>query len=212
MIPKTIHYCWFGKGEYSEKIKYCMSTWDKKLVGYTIQIWNEDNFDLDICPFVKEAYSQKKYAFVSDYVRLYVLSKYGGIYLDTDIEVLKPFDDILHKNVILGTDDCGSLTAFMAAEPDHCFFNEMLDIYNNMKFIKENGTFNTTVNNIWLQDVLGKYGYQVSNRMQNLQGGICVYPDEYFHAKSLVDGKENVTDRTYCIHHHTLLWVTKYTR
>ncbi len=207
MIPKIIHYCWFGRAEYPEKIKYCMDSWKRFLSDYEFKLWNEDSFDISSVPFVKEAYEAKKYAFVSDYVRVYALQKFGGIYLDTDIEVRRPFDDLLSERALLGTDDGGYLTAFMAAESEHPFFTELLDLYRNMRFLLPDGSLNTEVNNTWMQNTLEKYGYRRKNTKQSLNEGIVLYPCEYFHAKSLTSGKMMVTEKTYCIHHHTLLWV-----
>lgn len=207
MIPKIIHYCWFGNNELPEKVKFCIDTWKIHLHDYEFILWNEKNFDLDITPFVRQAYNSKKFAFVSDYVRIYTLQKYGGIYLDTDIEVLKSFDDLLESHLILGTDEDGYLTAFMASEPNHIYFQTLLNFYNNMSFLRSDGSLNTEVNNTWMQETLIPFGYKQENCFQNLKDKICVYPCEYFHAKSLTSGKTMTTNNTYCIHHHTLLWV-----
>src|SRR5690606_10065703 len=94
-IPKIIHYCWFGNGRKPQKVEKCMRSWSKRLKDYRFIEWNESNFDISMNDYVKEAYSERKFAFVSDYVRLYALYQYGGIYLDTDVEVLKPFDPLL---------------------------------------------------------------------------------------------------------------------
>lgn len=212
MIPKIIHYCWFGHNEYPEKVKYCMESWKAFLPDYKFVLWNEDNFDLNSVQFVRQAYDAKKYAFVSDYVRIYALKKQGGIYLDTDIEVLRPFDNILNSKLVLGTDESGYLTAFMAAEANHPYLAQLLDLYNNMDFLQKDGTLNTEVNNTWMQNILHSYGYQQKNVMQKLEQGIVIYPCEYFHAKSLTSGELMTTENTYCIHHHTLLWITAKTR
>ncbi|MBR6533779.1 MAG: glycosyl transferase [Clostridia bacterium] len=212
MIPKIIHYCWFGNNEMPEKIKFCINSWKSHLKDYEFILWNEKNFNLDIAPFVRQAYDRKKYAFVSDYVRIYALKTHGGFYLDTDIEVKKTFNDMLDNKVILGTDDQGYLTAFMASEPNHPFFQKLLYHYNKMQFLNDDGTMNTEVNNTWLQENLTSFGYKQKNTFQNLNEGIVIYPCEYFHAKSLTSGKLLTTKNTYCIHHHTLLWVSKKTK
>jgi hypothetical protein len=211
MIPKIIHYCWFGKGEMPEKVKFCINSWKEKLPMYDFKLWNEDTFEIDKYEFTRDAYKNKKYAFVSDFVRVYALYNYGGIYLDTDIEVLKDFDDLLNNNIILGTDEGGSLTAMMGAVPKHNFFYTLLKKYEKMSFVKKDGSFEMTVNNIWIENELKKYGYKKANENQFLKGKITIMKDDYFHAKSLVSGKYHVTDNTYCIHHHTLLWIDKKT-
>ena len=213
MIPKIIHFCWFGHNPYPDKVKRCIQSWKKVLPEYKIVCWNEDNFDVNICQFTREAYKKEKYAFVSDYARLYVLNKYGGIYLDVDVEVIKSFDNVLDNRLIIALEENGDITgAFLASEKNQSFFQELLQIYDRMSFIKKDGSLNMTVNNIWMQKQLKRYGYIKSNRRQHLSDGIEVFPDDYFHAKSLVSGKLRITSKTYCIHHHTTLWVSNKTR
>lgn len=125
MIPKIIHYCWFGRNPYPEKVQYCIESWRKYLPDYEFKLWNEDSFDINTSAFVREAYENQRYAFVSDYVRVFALYTQGGIYLDTDIEVKKDFKDLLDNKLLLGTDDSGALTAFMAAEKNHPYFGEL---------------------------------------------------------------------------------------
>ena len=131
MIPKIIHYCWFGKGEYPEKIKRCIESWQKLTNEYQFMLWNEDNFDVNTYPFTKEAYEAGKYAFVSDMVRFYALSQYGGIYIDTDVEILKSFSNIVLTGCILSGDESGNIDgAFIAGEKQHHFFMTMSKIVN----------------------------------------------------------------------------------
>jgi hypothetical protein len=215
MIPKIIHYCWFGGNPYPPKIKACIASWKKYLPEYELKLWDEETFPInDSCQFVKDAYANKKWAFVSDYVRIYALATYGGIYLDTDIEIVKPFDDrILNSNgVILGTDDGGYLTALMISTINHQYFNKMLDIYHNLSFYNDDGSLNMEVNNTYLQDVLQQYGYVIKNEYQQLNSDIEVYPDDYFHARSLTSGKLHITPNTYAIHWHTVTWGSLKTR
>lgn len=102
MIPKIIHYCWFGRGPLPELAQKCIASWKKYLPDYEIKEWNEDNFDVNIIPYTAEAYAMKKYAFVSDYARFWILHKYGGIYFDTDVEVIRPIDDIIARGNFMG--------------------------------------------------------------------------------------------------------------
>lgn len=210
MTPKIIHYIWFGNNPYPKKIEECIKSWHKYLPDYELKLWNEESFDLkNSCRFVQEAYKHKKYAFVSDYVRIYALYHYGGIYLDTDIEVVKKFDnDILDHVVTLGTDEGGFLTALMMSQKGHILFKTMLEFYESAKFVNDDGSFNMEVNNTHIQNVLKEYGYNVTNTKQKLTHGIVIYPDDYFHARSLTSGKLNLTTNTYAIHWHTTTWVS----
>jgi len=211
VIPKIIHYCWFGRNPYPEKVQKCIESWKQTLFGYEFMLWNEDNFDIESIDFVSDAYKSKRYAFVSDYVRVYALQTYGGIYLDTDIEVIKTFDDLLNNNIVLGTDDGGYLTALMASVKNQSLWDSVLNHYRNLKYLN-NANDNSLVNNTIIQNYLKPYGYKVINKKQLLNSGIVIYPDDYFHAKSLTTGKLHVTKNTFCIHHHTLLWVNKKTK
>lgn len=212
MIPKIIHYCWFGRGEYPEKIKECIESW-KKLDGeYELMLWNEDTYDISKYSFINEAYEAKKYAFVSDMVRFDVLLRYGGIYLDTDIEIVKKFDEILSKGVVLSGDESGNLDGgFMAGEQGHSFFKNMLSMYERMHFIKPDGSYNQVVINYWMQELLRKHGFTKVYRKIILEDGISIYPMEYFSAMDQYTGKVCKTDKTYCIHHHTYTWTSSKT-
>lgn len=214
MIPKVLHYCWFGPKPYPQKVIKCIESWRKYLPEYRFILWNEDNFDINnSCDFVKEAYENKKYAFVSDYVRLWALTKYGGIYLDTDFEILRPIpDEFLSKRVVLSTDSSGYIDAFMMSEPQHPYIIECLEFYNARKFVGENGKLDMEVVNTFLQLQLKSYGYKIENRYQKLDEGIEIYPDDYFSVRSLSSGKLHLTSNSVAIHWHTILWVSPKTR
>ena len=208
MIPKIIHYIWFGGKPFPAKVQQCIDSWHKYMPDYKFMLWNEDTFDVNSVPFTKQAYENKKWAFVSDYVRIYALNKFGGWYLDTDIEILKPLAPFEDNRMILGTDSNGALTALMGSEKAHPVWQQILDVYNNMSFVREDGSFNITVNNLYIQDTLQAYGFVVDNKYQELKEGILVYPDEYFHVADLEKGTINKTHNSYAIHWHTLLWTS----
>ena len=132
MIPKVIHYCWFGRGKMPEMALKCIESWKKYLPEYKIKEWNEDNFDLDMYPYVREAYDNRKFAFVTDVVRLYALYNEGGIYMDTDVEVLKSLDPFLHHNAFSGFEDDKNIpTGIMASEKGGRWAKENLDYYSS---------------------------------------------------------------------------------
>lgn len=211
MIPKRVHYCWFGKGEFPELTIKCIESWKKYLPEYEFIEWNEDNFDINCNQFVKEAYESKKYAFVTDYVRLYALYNYGGIYMDTDVEVLKSLDIFLHNRAFMGCENeqmCG--TGTMAAEKNHRWIKELLDYYENKKFILSEKKYNTIPNTYLItQHTINKYGWQSNNEHQILNEGLNIYPFEFFCAKDFRTGKLKVTSDTYTIHHFSGSWLTK---
>ena len=136
MIPKKIHYCWFGKNEMPDLAKRCIETWYKYLPDYEFKLWNEDNSPMEI-PFVKEAYKNKMYAYVSDYVRFYALYKEGGIYLDVDMEVIKSFDPLLNNKMFFGAESKRHIgVSIIGAEKNHSFIEEFLEYLENLKFYK----------------------------------------------------------------------------
>jgi len=212
MIPKIIHYCWFGKGEYPSKIKQCIESWNKLANEYQILLWNEENFDINAYDFTREAYEAGKYAFVSDMVRFYALYHYGGIYVDTDVEIVKSFSDILKTGCVLSGDESGNLDgAFLAGEKQHPFFSTMLNSYKERHFLNKEGKFNQIVVNYWMQEELKKNGYQSASSIVCLNNDIMIYPVEYFCAMDQFTGKTCATSNTYCIHHHTYSWTSKKT-
>lgn len=212
MIPKIIHYVWFGKKPYPPKIRHCIDSWEKKLPDYEFKLWNEDTFDVNACRFAKEAFDNKKWAFVSDYVRIEALYTYGGWYLDTDVEILKPLAPFENKRVVLGTDEDGALTAIYGTEPHHPYWKKVLDYYHAMPFIKDDGTLNMLVVNDHLQKILAEYGYVFVNKYQELTEGIFVYPDDYFHVASLEKGTKHLTANSVAIHWQTMTWTSKGSR
>jgi len=207
MIPKIIHYIWFGGKPFPPKIQYCIESWKKYLPDYQFMLWNEDTFDVNSVEFTKQAYENKKWAFVSDYVRVHALNKYGGWYLDTDVEILKPLSPFEDKRMVLGTDESGALTALMGSEKEHPYWGLILDYYNNMSFVLPDGTLNMVVNNTYLQEILNSYGYKMKNEYQELREGIYVYPDDYFHVLTFISQEMHRTKNSVAIHWHTNLWV-----
>ena len=177
MIPKIIHYVWEGNNPKPKDIKKCMKTWKKHLKDYKIIEWNESNFDISSHPFVKKAYEAKKWAYVSDYIRMYAIYNYGGIYLDTDVLVLENFDKFLNNKVFVGFErENYPFTAVFGAEKKNKFIKKLLDYYDNLDAYNFDFENNNTisVSNI----LINEYGCSKENKEQLLKDGIKVYKDD----------------------------------
>ena len=211
MIPKKIHYCWFGGKPLPEAMKRNIESWKKFCPGYEIICWDEKNYDINnSIPFVKQAYACKKFAFVSDYVRLEALYREGGIYMDTDIELVKQLDDFLHYRFFTSTEyiadnvrilnvkdrlypdgtkrnpeeiiiGIGIMSAFWGVEPRHPFMSDCLNFYKDKNFILPDGSYyDKVILTVVLALCAEKYGFKYKKGPQELSDGMCLYPDEYF--------------------------------
>lgn len=208
MIPKTIHYCWFGKAEKPKLINKCIASWCEKCPDFEIIEWNEDNFDINICNYVREAYENKKWAFVSDYARFYVLNNFGGIYLDTDVELLKPLDSFLTKN-FLAFENSKSVNSglIMGCEANNALCKQMLEQYDNDKFVINNEMNLKTVC-VRVTDILVNNGLELVDKTQEVIG-FKVYDTSYFNPYDMDTGKITLRDNTVSIHHYAATWVSK---
>lgn len=213
MIPKIIHYCWFGRGDYPRLMKKCIRSWKQVLPNYTIKCWNEDNFNIENAPiYVRDAYKKKKFAFVSDYVRLYALYSEGGVYLDTDVEVLKDFSVLLNCANTLGYEaDDKISTAFIASEPNSKWIGQLLDQYNDRCFIREDGTIDMTTNVSFISDSLRKAGIEL-NGLYARYDFMELYPQEYFSPRNWEDGRYCITKNSYTIHYFAGSWHSPITK
>lgn len=211
MIPKVIHYCWFGKGKKSELCKKCIYTWKKKLIGYEIKEWNESNFNINCNAYVAEAYEKKRYAFVSDYVRLYVLYNYGGIYLDTDVEVLKTFDSLIKLKGFMGFENEELVAAgVIGSIKNNEFIGELLRLYNNKHFLVK-GKANTVTNVRTITNLLLENGLIQNDKYQEVyKDNMIILPSDYFYPLKLGDKKPIITKNTFCIHWYEGSWLTWY--
>ena len=207
-IPKIIHYCWFGNGEKSDIANKCISSWKDKLMDYEIIEWNEKSFDINCNQYVKEAYELGKYAFVADYARLYALYNYGGIYMDTDVEVIKSLDCFLQNKGVVGFEsDYRVATAIMMFEKKNELVAEWLRTYDNRKFII-NGKMDKTTNVSILTKILVNSGLVLEDKYQFLEKrNIKVFSKEFFNPYSLGDKKVNISNNTYTIHWLEGTWV-----
>lgn len=199
-IPKIIHYCWMSNEPFPELIQECIDSWKEVLSDYRVKLWNGNNFDVNICKYTKEAMECKKYAFVSDYIRLYALYNEGGIYLDSDVKVIKSFDSILHERAFIGYESGGRLGPWLiASEPGNPIIKELLDYYTDKSFYKRNGDMDQTPNTVPVTNTLSMHGLLPDNCIQKLDD-ITVYPEDFFCPKNPWNGKINITSNTLAMH------------
>lgn len=211
MIPKIIHYCWFGSKSKPENVINYIETWKVHCPDYEIKEWNENNYDINSTIFTKEAYAVKKYAFVADYVRLIALYNEGGIYLDTDVEVLKTFDTYLNHSSFMGFEMRGKNvgTAVLGAAVGQPWIKEIMSYYENNKFIKWYGRLNNRPNPELFHKYLNNYGIECNDKMQILTNEIAIYPSIYFSAKDYHTNELLADVDTVSIHHYAATWVNK---
>lgn len=207
MIPKKIHYCWFGGKPLPEMALKCIESWKKYCPDYEIIRWDESNFDINCCRYVKEAYENKKWAFVTDYVRLYAMLSFGGIYMDTDVEVLKSLDDFLGYQAFSGFEKADSIqTGIMACEKEFPLFQKLLDDYKDRAFVKEDGSFDLATNVETITNLCLEYGLKLNNEFQIVEG-FALFPSDYFCPKNHLTRAVNLTDNTHTIHHFDGSWL-----
>ena len=217
MIPKVIHYCWFGKNGKPDMFQKCVSSWKKFCPDFKIIEWNEDNFDVHICPYVSEAYSRGKWAFVSDYARLWIIYKYGGVYLDTDVEMVRSIEPLLENKAFFGYENIGLETdgkyintgLGFGAEPANSIVGEMLKEYENTHFIKANGDLDLTpcpIRNTAAVDFI------IRNHNPNdvlFSEEATFYPAEYFCPMDARGLSIRKTVNTYTIHWYSASWLSE---
>ena len=208
MIPKIIHYCWFGGNPLPKSAIKCIESWKKYCPDYEIIEWNEGNFDISSNIYIKEAYDSKKFAFVTDYVRLYVMYMYGGIYMDTDVEVVRPLDEFLSNVAFSGFESSESIpTGIMASEKGFLLYKEFLDYYADKHFVKTDGSFDVTTNVVIMTEIVDKYGLKHNNELQTIKGW-TLYPSDYFCPLNNSTGILHRTNNTATIHWFNKSWVS----
>lgn len=209
MIPKIIHYCWFGGNPLPKLAKKCIRSWKKYCKGYEIREWNESNFDISTAPlYVRQAYEAKKWAFVTDYVRLYVVHEYGGIYLDTDVQIKKKLDDLLQHRAYFGFENGTEIATGLGfgAEAGTPILKEMMSDYDDIPFIFPDGTMDLTACPIRNTNVFLRYGLKQDDSRQILAGDILILP-----SVMLCPIRYNMTEReggenAYSIHWFSASW------
>ena len=214
-IPKVIHYCWFGGNEFPDSAKKCLQSWKRFCPEYEIKEWNETNFDINCCEYVKEAYEQKKWAFVSDYARFWILYHEGGLYFDTDVEVINDIHEIVEKDAFMGCEANYKCAHGLGVNPGLGLgansglglYKELLEYYNKLHFSMTDGSVLTVVDHT--SQILKRHGWIGNGDIERIKG-IYIYPPEYFCPLDYTTGKLNITDNTYSIHWYTASWQSKY--
>lgn len=216
MIPKKIHYCWFGGAPLPKSARYCIDSWRKYLPDYEIIEWNESNFDVNIVPYTRGAYKEGKYAYVSDYARFYILYNYGGIYFDTDVEVIRSMDNIISNGAFMGYEkpDISNKGGYhvapglgIACEPKNELWACILKKYNSfIDFSMEHGSVCKIVS-----AQLKEMGALIDGKLNKIDS-VTIYPDDYFCPKSFYDGTMTMTENTVTIHHYSMSWFGSYAK
>lgn len=212
MIPKIIHYCWVGNVPKPKSVLYCIESWKKYCPDYEIREWNEENYNFFKNEYMCQAYEARKWGFVPDYARLDIIYQYGGIYLDTDVEIIKNFDELLERKAFMGFENTGDGEFFVncghgfGAEQHHEIIGAARDLYNNVQFVNSDGTYNLLPSPHYTTQSLMQYGLLRENRDQLLQG-MMVYASDVLCPKNFRTGKIHKTERTVSIHHFTASWM-----
>lgn len=212
MIPKTIHYCWFGEKPKPEEAEKCIASWSKHCPSYRIVEWNDRNFSLDDCPqYVKDARKANKFAFVTDYVRLKVLHTHGGFYMDTDVELLKPLDSFLAECGVIGFENNAFVNSgqMLAAEAGHPVLAEMMACYENIEFYREDGSMYLLGCPHVNTDVLVRHGLVRSGQEQTV-AGFHVYPADWFNPLDSTTGQLCKTKNTVSVHWYSMSWLPRW--
>ncbi|MDR0229173.1 MAG: glycosyl transferase [Flavobacteriaceae bacterium] len=208
MIPKIIHYCWFGCKEIPALQRECIASWQKYLPDYQLMLWNEENFCIKDYPFAARAYQEQKYAFVSDVCRLVVLEQWGGIYLDTDVELLGTLNPFLKHTAFIGFEDYTKLqTGLIGSEKGGKWITELLHIYQEKQFVNLDGSYNLTTNVDLISAEMEKRGIVLQNQYLSIESYVTLYPLDYFCAKSHIDGSIIKTLHTVAVHHFAGSWL-----
>lgn len=211
MIPKTIHYCWVGGNPKTPLALKCIESWKRFCPDYKIIEWNESNYDFFKNRYMAEAYESKKWGFVPDYARLDIVYNHGGIYLDTDVEIIRNIDDLLNLPAFAGLQRKGivALGLGFGSEKGNSIIKELRDDYDNLSFFNEDGSINLTTSPKYQSDYMIKYhGMSEQNCIQNLEDKIIIFPIEYFNPMNPSSGTISITNNTYSIHHYAASWAS----
>lgn len=209
MIPKIIHYCWFGGNPLPKETERCIESWKKYCPNYDIVCWNETNYDIEKNVYVRQAYKNKKWAFLTDYVRLDVVYRYGGVYLDTDVELIRNIDNLLIHECYMGMEQIGTVATGLGfgSVAYNEFIYENMKLYEEIDYTNDKGIFNPPTCVKMTTNLLRQRGLVSENRIQKINN-VVVYPPEFFCPMKMGTRKIKTTSNTYSIHHYTSSWYT----
>ena len=215
MIPKIVHYCWFGHNPLPASALKCIASWRRFLPDYEIKEWNEDNFDVNIIPYTQQAYAAKKYAFVSDYARFWILYKYGGVYFDTDVEVIKPMDDIIARGPFMGIECNGNRKdksvainpgLGLGATSGMEIYRKIIEQFHQMEFYANDGSICSYTMIPMITLLYSEKGFKANGEVEYV-ANTFIYPQDYFNPFDDLTGKLNTTTNTYSIHWYSKTWI-----
>lgn len=211
MIPKKIHYCWIGGNPLTPLAKKCIASWKTFCPDYEIICWNESNYDFTKHPYMKQALEAKKWGFVPDYARLDIIYQYGGIYLDTDVEIIRSWDELLNEEAFCGheSDSTIALGLGFGSVAGNPMILEMRNEYDKISFVKADGTFNLTPSPYYQTHFFLQRNIILNNSIQKIQG-MVIYPKEYFCPVDPQTRKIKLTTQTFSIHHYASSWFPKH--
>ena len=207
MIPKKIHYCWFGRNKKNKLAIKCINSWKKHCPDFEILEWNEDNYNVNVTDYTKEAYEAKKYAFVSDYARFDIINREGGIYLDVDVEIIKDITPLLNHKAYMGFEEVIYVNPGLGfgSVANNNLLEYILSKYNIRKFINDDGSYDYTTVVVFVTNILQEKGLILNNEFQVVDD-CTIYPKDYFQPIDLIKQIKTVTDNTFSIHHYAASW------
>lgn len=226
-IPKIIHYCWFGHSKLPDMAVRCIASWRKFFPDYEIRQWDESNFDVNVCDYAREACEKRSWAFLSDYARFWIIYNYGGLYFDTDVEVIRPMDDIIERGPFMGlemeldfslaadwdAEDAGKFLSVapglgLAANPGLGLYREILDDYEHSHFAGDYGASNITTVVKRVSSIILRHKIEIADKNSLCVEGIYIYKKDFFSPKSFQTGETQITENTRSIHHYAASWIT----
>lgn len=209
LIPKTIHYCWFSGNPIPDTLKRCMETWEKFCPDYEIVRWDESNYDISWSPYMVQAYEHKKWGFVPDVARLDILYRYGGIYLDTDVELIRSLDELLYQPAFCGVEKWNvvNMGGCSGCQQGNRIVKAMLDFRRDISFENGDGSLNLMSSGYYEMKPLLEAGLCANGVAEQIKGQIMVYPSEFFHPFDYMSGETKITENTFSIHHFSGTWL-----